>query len=250
MSESSLVAGQYGRADLRERIGAALVAAGRDPDRLTVDDTAPIDEFHTLGRAATGALAEAAGITAADHVLDVGAGLGGAARYLADRHGCRVSTVDLTPAYCDVARWLNAATGLADRITVHDGDALALPIATRSIDLVWTQHVQMNVADKAALYREARRVLRDGGRIALWEIVAGASRRLRFPVPWADTPALSYRTSASGLCDELVAAGLKPVTWQDRARPRRDDAGRALPPVRRCHLRSSASASPTDPTQA
>ncbi len=215
MTGRSDIEGQYGRPDLRERISAALVAAGRDPGSLTVVDTAPFDEFHTLGRQATVALAELAGIGAADHMLDIGAGLGGAARYLADRFGCRVTTLDITPEFCAVARWLDASTRLDGLITVICGDALSLPVATGSVDVVWTQHVQMNVAAKAALYREARRALRNGGRLALWELVAGQAAAVRYPQPWADTPEMSHLTTAVGLQRELRAAGFDIAAWND-----------------------------------
>ncbi len=215
MTVHSDVEGQYGQVGLRERIAAALVVAGRDPRSLTIDDTASFDEFHTLGRQATVALAELAGIGAADHVLDIGAGLGGAARYLAGRFGCRVSTLDITPEYCDVARWLDAATRLDDRIRVMCGDALSLPLVAGSVDVVWTQHAQMNIAAKPALYREARRVLRTGGRLALWDLVAGPGAMVRYPQPWADTDGVSFLTTADGLRRELRAAGFDVAAWND-----------------------------------
>ncbi len=149
-------------------------------------------------------------------MLDIGAGLGGAARYLADRFGCRVSTIDATPVFCDIAGWLNVSTGLADRISVVRGDARSLPFAAGSFDLAWTQHVQMNIADKATFYREIRRVLADGGRLALWEIVAGGgASKVRYPVPWADSREVSFLVSADELKRELRAAGFEPATWND-----------------------------------
>lgn len=74
---------------------------------------------------------------------------------------------------CSAARLLNDLTGLAGLVAVHQGDATDVPVADATFDLVWMQNVSMNIADKPGLYREARRVLRAGGRITLQEVVAG-----------------------------------------------------------------------------
>ena len=55
-----------------------------------------------------------------------------------------------------------------------------MPFSDNSFDVVLSQHVQMNVADKGRLYREARRVLVDGGQIALWDITRGGAGTLNF----------------------------------------------------------------------
>lgn len=100
-------------------------------------------------------------------MLDVGCGLGGTARHLAARYGARVTGVDLTAEYCRVGNLLNELTGLAGQIELLRGDALQLPFQGGCFDAVWTEHAAMNIADKAGLYSELRRVLRSGGRLAL-----------------------------------------------------------------------------------
>ena len=119
------------------------------------------------------ALAEAAAITSTDEVLDVGCGIGGPARFLATKFGCKVTGIDLTPEFIDVARDLNARVGLGDTIDLRVADALDLPFPDASFDVVWTQHVSMNIADKPGLYAELGRVLRPGGRLAFFDVVAG-----------------------------------------------------------------------------
>src|SRR5204863_2420671 len=84
------VARHYGQAGIAEAILAALAAAGKDVQRLTPADLAPIDEFHTRGRAATADLAKLLELTARHCVLDVGSGIGGPSRYLAHTSGCTV----------------------------------------------------------------------------------------------------------------------------------------------------------------
>ena len=215
LSATSGIEAQYSRNDLRTRITEALQANDKDPERLSINDLGAIDEFHLRGRAATTDLACLAAIQAADHILDVGAGLGGPARWLAQNYGCHVTTVDLTADYCETAEWLNRATGLADRITVVHADALNLPFASDSFDVVWSQHAQMNIADKRRLYNEARRVLKDGGRLAIWDIIAGPRQPIHFPVPWADAPDISFLAQSDELRKILGESGFGTRIWND-----------------------------------
>lgn len=205
----------YGRDGLAEAILAALVAAGKDPQRLAADDLAPLDAFHVRGRAATRELARAAGLGPALHVLDVGGGIGGTARCLAGEFGCRVTAVDLTAEYCRAAAMLTARSGLAAQITFCQADALDLPFPAASFDVVWTEHAAMNIADKAALYRELWRVLRPGGKLAIYDILAGPNAPVVFPVPWARTPESSFLVSPDELRRLLDGAGLPIAHWRD-----------------------------------
>ena len=206
---------QYATGLTRDRIEDALVAAGMDLSHLVRGDLAPLEDFHTMGRIATGRLAELAEVGPDDEVLDAGSGIGGTARYLADRFGCRVTTVDLTEEYCTTSRWLNELVGLDGSISVHHGDVTNLPFPSASFTVVTSQHVQMNVADKTRLYDEARRVLRPRGRLAIWDITSGAPGELDFPLPWADHPALSYLDSGDRLRATIESAGLAVTHWSD-----------------------------------
>jgi sarcosine/dimethylglycine N-methyltransferase len=214
-SATSGIEAQYRRSDLRTRITQVLQANGKDLERLSIDDLAAIDEFHLCGRAATADLADLANIQAGDHILDVGAGLGGPARWLAQNYGCHVTTVDLTADFCETAEWLNRATELADRITVVQADALNLPFASGSFDVVWSQHAQMNIADKRRLYGEARRVVKDGGRLAICDIIAGPRQPIHFPVPWADAPDISFLAQSDELRSILEESGFRVRIWND-----------------------------------
>lgn len=205
----------YTRPDLAGLILDALAAAGKDVDHLQPQDLAPVDEFHVGGRAATLALARAAGIAAGQQVLDVGSGLGGPARCLAQAFGCRVTGVDLTAEYCRVATLLTERTGLAAQARFVHGSALDLPFADASFDVVWTAHVAMNVADKPRLYREMRRVLRPGGTLAIYDILAGPAAPPLYPVPWARTPETSFLASPAEMRALLDEAGFTIDDWTD-----------------------------------
>ena len=151
MKNTSAIAQHYERSDLGEAILGALKAAGKDVDHLTTEDLAPVDEFHTRGRPATVDLARLLSLNANERVLDLGCGIGGPSRYLAKTFGCRVVGVDLMPEFCRVAAMLAERTGLADRVEYRQGDALAVPFEDQSFDVVWSQNVVMNIADRDRL---------------------------------------------------------------------------------------------------
>jgi len=205
----------YAPTDLAAIILDALVSAGKDVSYLKPEDLAPIDEFHIRGREATLELAGAAGITSATHVLDVGCGLGGASRCIAHQFTCRVTGIDLTDDYCRVATMLAARCGLADLVDYRQGDALQLPYPDAGFDIVWSQHAAMNIPDKAKLYREMFRVLKPGGTLAIYDVLAGPTTPVLFPVPWARTPEISFLTTPDELRHFLERSGFRIISWVD-----------------------------------
>ncbi|TML06563.1 MAG: class I SAM-dependent methyltransferase [Actinobacteria bacterium] len=203
----------------RSNIERALAEVGKHAGALQASDLAMLEDFHSLGRLATVALIDLADVSPSDRVLDAGAGIGGTARLIAADRGARVTAVDLTPEYCEVAKWLNDAVGLGDMIEVRVADVTELPFEDGSFDVVVSQHVQMNVADKARLYAEARRVLAPGGRLALWDATAGPGGPLRLPVPWATSPEQSHLVTPHRLAELLREAGFAPAHWNDLTEP-------------------------------
>jgi SAM-dependent methyltransferase len=216
---TTTVESPYATGRVRADIERALTAAGKDVHTLEASDLAMLEDFHSLGRLATAALVDLAQISASDRVLDAGTGIGGTARLIAAERGARVTAVDITPEYRDVAAWLNDAVGLGDLIEVRTADVTALPFDDASFDVVVSQHVQMNIADKRRLYAEARRVLVPGGRLALWDVTAGPGGPLHLPVPWATSPAQSHLVTADELADLLREAGFETAHWNDLSEP-------------------------------
>lgn len=205
----------YNRSNLGDAILAALEKAGKDVNRLTPKDLAAVDAFHIRGRAATLELARAAGLDSTQRVLDVGSGVGGTSRCLAQEFGCHVTGIDLTADYCDAAAMLSARTGLADLVDYRQGDATDLPFEDGSFDVVWTEHVAMNIPGKSRLYGEMHRVLKPGGTLAIYDILAGPSGPVLFPVPWARTPDTSFLVQPDELRQLLQDAGFAISDWSD-----------------------------------
>ena len=204
-----------GAGGLVASIAAALDAAGVDRASLRPADLAPVDEFHIRGRAATLEIAEALGLTSGSRVLDLGSGLGGPARTLAEHTGCSVTGVDLTPEFCDVATALSAWTGLSDRTHFQVGHATATGLPDEAFDAAMTIHVAMNIPDKAALHAEAFRVLRPGGRFVVYDVLQGEGGDVHYPVPWAADPSTSFLATPGEMRASLADAGFEVVSEVD-----------------------------------
>ena len=205
----------YGRKGLGERIIAALRETGKDPDTITADDLAPVAEFHIGGQAATLELAQLAGMGAGMRVLDIGSGLGGPARTLAQHYGCKVTGLDLTEEFCRVATMLTEMCGMQKQVSFRHGNALDMPFDDNSFDLVWTQQAGMNIEDKLRLYQEVNRVLAIGGRLVFQEVLCGPETPLRLPVPWASEAGLSFLLPPDTIRDLLAKAGFREMIWHD-----------------------------------
>lgn len=167
MNMDGAVSAHYSQGNLLSRLRAALREDGADPDRPTPDALAPYDHFHGRGLEATLETARLMPVRANDRILDIGSGLGGPARYVANRFRCHVTGLDLTPEFCEVARQLTALLKLEDRTSFEVGDALAMPFAAASFDGAYSMNVSMNIEDRTTMYREMDRVLKPGGWLVL-----------------------------------------------------------------------------------
>ncbi|HEV7369443.1 class I SAM-dependent methyltransferase [Arenibaculum sp.] len=217
MSVEQEVARHYTHGALERAILDALAASGKDVDGLSAADLSAADEFHLGWRAATLELAKDLDLQPGMHVLDVGSGIGGPARTFAEMHGCRVTGIDLTQEFVDVANALTRRCGLADLVSFRQVSALSLPFADGSFDAATLIHVGMNVEDKAALFAEVRRALKPGARFAVYDVVRLADGDLPYPMPWAATAGTSFVEPADAYRRKLAAAGFELEAEVDRS---------------------------------
>jgi len=182
---------------------------------ISAEGLGQLDQLHTGGLAASRMLAKLAMIGRGDVVLDVGCGVGGSSRLLTAEFGARVTGVDLSPEYVEIGRALSQRSGIP--VIFECADALALPFASGTFDVVWTQHAATNIADKPRLYRELRRVLRAGGRLAFHDLLMGQTPGpLHMPLPFADTFTESFLSDGAELRELLQELGFKELVWRDR----------------------------------
>ncbi len=203
----------YGFGGIMEMIEVGLELAGKNLDSLTVDDLASIDEYHTRGRESTLEVVQLANLRASDLVLDAGCGLGGTARHLADRFKCNVVGIDLTQEYVSVGERLTELVGLSDQVELRQASALELPYDGESFDIVWTEHVQMNIADKKQFYSEIARVLNPGGRLLFHDIFRGLGDAPFYPTPWAEDESISALATEAEARSIMEQVGLKIDQW-------------------------------------
>lgn len=209
MTIESAVAGHYTTGGLTPRILDALRGQGIDPGRLKPEHLDPVGEFHIGGIQATRELVGQIALGPKDHVLDIGSGLGGTARFIAGSAGCRVTGLDLTPEFVETARALSALVGMTGATGFEVGSAVEMPFADDSFDAATLLHVGMNIPDKGRLMAEAARVLRPGSPFAVYEVMRTGPGELAFPVPWAEGPETSFLGSPDHYRDAAEAAGFR-----------------------------------------
>jgi len=203
------------REDLSAAILAALRESDKDLDALTLDDLAPLDQFHGGGKGFTLRLANLAGLKPDMHILDVGGGLGGPARTLALEFGCHVTVVDLTESYIHAGRVLTSLMKLDDRVTFQVSDALKLSFEENSFDVVWTQNSGMNIADKESLYAGFHRLIRPNGLLVFQELMSGPNQPPVFPVMWSRDGSNHFLRKPEQMQAAIEAAGFRLIKWED-----------------------------------
>jgi len=211
------VKGHYSRSGLEQVILDALVASGKNIDRLQPNDLSPVDEFHTGGRQATVEFAEQLSVAPGMHLLDIGCGIGGPSRFFAVERGCRVTGIDLTEDYVRTAAALARRVGLDGKVTYRQASALSLPFEAGTFDGAYMMHVGMNIEDKPKLFREVFRVLRKGGWFAIFDVMRNSDGPLAYPVHWAASADTSFVASPAEYRRGLEAAGFAITNERDRA---------------------------------
>ncbi len=216
MQDQQSIAQHYTHGGLLDAIRAGVTALGKTSDKINVDDLAPVDEFHIGGRKASVEFFDQLHFSSTHHVLDVGCGLGGPARFAASRYGCRVTGIDLTLEYIETGKVLCQWTGLDDLVSLHQGSALSMPFLDRAFDGAYMMHVGMNISDKAKLCSEVHRTLQSGSLFGIYDIMKIGDGDLTYPVPWATTADTSVVSAPEQYKSALRDAGFAIVLERNR----------------------------------
>lgn len=192
-----------------------LAAKGVDLDTLTENELKEFDQDHYGGFEATDTLAAVGDIRAEHAVLDVCCGLGGPARWLAHRIGCKVTGLDLTQSRVDSAHRLTERVGLSHLVDFVQGDATVMPLPDTRFDRVYGQEAWVHIPDKAALLAQCRRVLKPDGVLAFTDIVSCAPLTAAEARGMAENMQFPAIVTAQHYLDLLAASGFVLERYDD-----------------------------------
>ena len=211
----TLVENQYYTPGLFENILERLKQQEVDISKVSRGNIAGVDEFHVRGAEVSLELAKQVELKNSK-VLDVGCGIGGPSRMLADQFNCKVTGIDLCQEFIRTARGLSEIVGLQYNTEFLQASALDLPFNKGSFDVVWTQHVQMNISDKGKFYSEINRVLSDQGMLIYYDIFRKNSADVNYPVPWADNSSVSFLGTIKNMNNILIELGFNKFHTTDQ----------------------------------
>ena len=210
-----LIESQYTTSGLYEEIIKRLTEQDIDLKNVTRKNIGVVDEFHIRGAAVTRELVNEINFEGLK-VLDVGCGIGGPSRLLADEFNCNVSGIDLSNEFIRTAQKLSELVKTNGSTNFTQGSALNLPYGDATFDMILTQHVQMNIEDKKKFYSEISRVLKSGGRFIYYDIFNINNRDVQYPVPWAVVKEASFLGSISNMENILENLGFSQVETKNQ----------------------------------
>jgi SAM-dependent methyltransferase len=216
MSTEKAVSDNYLHGDLLKAIQAAITKLGKTVDSVTIEDLAPVDEFHIGGRLATEEFLDQLELSEQDHILDVGCGLGGASRFVANKYKNQITGIDLTQEYIETGKVLCSWVRLDKHITLQQGSALSMPFQDETFDGGYMMHVGMNIEDKAQLFSEIYRVLRPGSYFGVYDVMRQNDGELAYPVPWATDSSTSSLATPDQYRQALAGAGFEVAREKNR----------------------------------
>jgi glycine/sarcosine/dimethylglycine N-methyltransferase len=177
----------------------------------------PDEDIAPASRRTVAKMAELATITPSTRVLDIGAGFGGSARYLARTYGCQVTCLNLSEVENERNRRLNDEQGLADLVDVVDGSFEDLPFQDKAYDVVWSQDAFLHSGDRVRVLEEAVRVMKPGGQIVFTDPMATDGTHKDALVPILDRLSLDTMATPDFYRRQLYRLGMRTVRFHEFA---------------------------------
>ncbi len=210
------VSDHYYHGDLLNAIKDSIEKLGKTTETVTIDDLAAVDEFHIGGREATEHFFGQIKVSKQDHMLDIGCGLGGTSRYIANKYKNKITGIDLTQEYIDTGNTICSWLNLNNQVSLQQGSALSMPFEEGTFDVGFMMHVAMNIEDKDKLFKEIFRVLRPGSTFGIYDVMQINSGEIIYPVPWATTVSTSFVSSPEHYKKALANAGFEVTVENNR----------------------------------
>ncbi len=194
----------------------AIEKMGLSKADITRKQTSSFDEFHVRGKMVSEELFSQIELNKNSQVLDLGCGLGGTCRMIAEKYDCKVYGIDYSEQHISTAESLSILTGFDGKTEFKQADATELPYPSDQFDLLITQHVQMCIADKEKFYSEIKRVLKKGGQFIYCDVFKRSDELLNSPLPWVDDEANNHLISSDQLKDLLYSLDFEKISSQDQ----------------------------------
>ena len=211
------VAQHYGNDGIVSRIVSALADAGFDTNDLEPNVFAGADEFHIGGHKGSEYVAKALDIEPGQRLLDIGSGIGGPARFIANTLDVTVEGIDLTPEFVEAAVEITEMVGMTEQVSFQVGSATSIPFDDDTFDASTMLHVGMNIPDKGLLFSEMARVTKHDGSIVVYDVMRTGEDDLVFPMPWSSTSEYSFVDTVDAYVKAAENAGLELLTVDDHA---------------------------------
>jgi len=209
MSTNKIISEHYRHGNLIKAILDAITRLGKTIDTVTIEDLSAVDEFHIGGRRATEHFLSQLNFSEEDNILDVGCGLGGAARYAAKHFSVSVTGVDVTAEYIETGNTLSNWVKLDSRVNLQQASATSMSFPDASFDGGYMLHVGMNIEDKFQLFSEIYRVMRPGSYFGVYDVMRFSDGELSYPVPWATGNSSSRLETPDHYKKTLLQAGFE-----------------------------------------
>lgn len=197
-----------------ERIHNELKELGKTGDNLSVEDLISFDQFHPLSTSALDEAVKQLGISSSNHLLDIGAGVGGPARYLAYRYGCFVTGVELHPQMCSAAIEWTQKTGLSKQVNFFQGDIIKINL-NQMFDHWLSIGVFLHIRDRSTLFSKCLNLLKPGGRGYIEDFFERQPLTSEDKTQLSQTLACSYLPTCEQYVADLEAAGFVDVQFED-----------------------------------